>query len=311
MKAYKGFNKDMTCRGFQYAEGGEYETDEADVCDCGFHACENPLDCFAYYDPSDEAVFHEVELGGDIQRGDSDTKCAATKIKIGARLTIAGMVKAGLGFVFSKAKKLKTPAATSGSFSTSATSGFCSPAATSGDRSTAAASGDRSTAATSGTCSTAATSGSRSTAAASGDLSTAATSGNGSIAATSGSFSTAAASCFHSKAATSGGHSTAAISGNNSIAATSGNFSTAATSGDCSTAATSGDFSMAEVSGNESVAVATGFHGKARGSIGNWLVLTERAVNWHILDVRAICIDGKRYKADTWYALKNGKIIKA
>ena len=173
MKAYKGFNKDMTCRDFQYKEGGEYETDRAEVCESGFHACENPLDCFAYYHPAEGSIFHEVELGGDIQRGDDDTKCAATKIRIGARVTLAGMIKAGLDFVFAKVKKTKTPAATSGDRSTAATSGDRSTAATSGDLSTAATSGDCSTAATSGDCSTAATSGDLSTAATSGDLSTA------------------------------------------------------------------------------------------------------------------------------------------
>jgi len=159
MKAYKGFNKDMKCRGFQYKEGKEYETDRAKVCEAGFHACENPLDCFAYYHPSEGSIFHEVELGGDISRGGDDTKYAATKIRIGARVTLAGMIKAGLDFVFAKVKKLKTPAATSGYQSTAATSGNRSTAATSGNQSTAATSGNRSTAATSGYQSTAARSG--------------------------------------------------------------------------------------------------------------------------------------------------------
>ncbi|MBQ3808456.1 MAG: hypothetical protein II840_10930, partial [Kiritimatiellae bacterium] len=150
MKAYKGFNKDMTCRDFQYKEGGEYETDRANVCESGFHACENPLDCFAYYHPAEGSIFHEVELSGDIQRGDDDTKCAATKIRIGARVTLAGMIKAGLDFVFAKVKKSKIPAATSGDRSTAATSGYLSTAATSGYLSTAATSGYLSTAATSG-----------------------------------------------------------------------------------------------------------------------------------------------------------------
>ena len=123
MKAYKGFNKDMTCRDFQYTEGGEYETDKARLCESGFHACENPLDCFAYYHPAEGSIFHEVELGGDIQCGYDDTKCAATKIKIGARVTLAEMIKAGLDFVFAKVKKSKTPAATSGDRSTAEVSG--------------------------------------------------------------------------------------------------------------------------------------------------------------------------------------------
>lgn len=61
MKAYKGFNKDMTCRGFQFEEGKTYHEKYADLCQSGFHACENPLDCFEYYAPG-QSVYHEVEL---------------------------------------------------------------------------------------------------------------------------------------------------------------------------------------------------------------------------------------------------------
>ncbi len=103
MKAYKGFNRDMTCRGFQYEEGKEYKTDKARCCDTGFHACEYPLDCLGYYKPCG-SVFHEVELDGDIDRSDDDTKVAATKIKIGARLSIAGLVKAAIEYTMSKIK---------------------------------------------------------------------------------------------------------------------------------------------------------------------------------------------------------------
>lgn len=75
IKTYKGFNKDMTCRGFQYEEGKEYETDKAEVCETGFHACEYPLDCFSYYSPN-VSVYHEVEQDGEISRSDGDTKVA-------------------------------------------------------------------------------------------------------------------------------------------------------------------------------------------------------------------------------------------
>lgn len=87
MKAYKGFNKDMTCRDFQYKEGGGYETDKAKLCESGFHACENPLDCLNYYSPNDGCVYHEVEVSGDIEKAEDDSKVAATRIKIGAMQT--------------------------------------------------------------------------------------------------------------------------------------------------------------------------------------------------------------------------------
>ena len=106
IKTYKVFNKDMTCRGFQYEEGKEYETDKAEVCETGFHACEYPLDCFNYYAPS-ESVFHEVEQDGEISHepNNNDTKLASTKIKIGARLNIAGLVKAAIEYTSSRTKK--------------------------------------------------------------------------------------------------------------------------------------------------------------------------------------------------------------
>ena len=102
MKAYKGFNKDMTCKGFQYEEGKEYETDKAKCCETGFHACEYPLDCFNYYAPSN-SVFHEVELDGDIdKKNGNDSKVSATKIKVGLQLDIAGMIKAAIDFTMAR-----------------------------------------------------------------------------------------------------------------------------------------------------------------------------------------------------------------
>ena len=98
MKGYKGFNKDMTCRGFRYEVGKEYETDKADVCHSGFHACEYPLDCFSHYAPS-ESVYCEVEQSGEISKANDDTKVASTKIKIGDEIGIKGLIKAAFEFV--------------------------------------------------------------------------------------------------------------------------------------------------------------------------------------------------------------------
>ena len=97
IKTYKGFNKDMTCRDFQYEEGKEYVTEKAEACECGFHGCEYPLDVFSYYPPG-TSVYHEVEQSGDFEKSDSD-KVASTKIKIGARIDIAGIVKAAISYI--------------------------------------------------------------------------------------------------------------------------------------------------------------------------------------------------------------------
>ena len=103
VKSYKGFNKDMTCRGFQYKEGKEYETSKAVVCNEGFHACEHPLDCLGYYPPN-TSVYHEVEQTGEFSSdsGSRDSKIASTKIKIGAKLSITGLVQAAIDFTKSK-----------------------------------------------------------------------------------------------------------------------------------------------------------------------------------------------------------------
>ena len=97
MKAYKGFNKDLTCRGFQYEQGKSFETDEADLCSSGFHACERPLDVFNYYTPG-QSVYHEVELEDVSDQREGDSKVCAKKIKVGAKLSIGELVKAQIEF---------------------------------------------------------------------------------------------------------------------------------------------------------------------------------------------------------------------
>jgi hypothetical protein len=90
--AYKGFNADMTCRDFQYEEGKTYVCGEAKLCECGFHACLNPLDCFIYYS-GDNVVYHEVILeyrSDDVN--DDDSKVCGRKITIGRRLTLQEMI---------------------------------------------------------------------------------------------------------------------------------------------------------------------------------------------------------------------------
>lgn len=104
IKTYKGFNKDMTCRGFQYEEGKEYEEESVEVCDHGFHACEYPLNCLNYYSPN-ESVYHEVEQSGEIQKHNDDTKVASTKIKIGAEISIASLVKAAIEYTVKRVNK--------------------------------------------------------------------------------------------------------------------------------------------------------------------------------------------------------------
>ena len=87
MKAFKGFNKDLTCRGFQYKVGETYEEEKAELCHAGFHACESPVDCLQHYNPA-TSVYHEVELEDVSNEKDADTKRVGKKITIGAEIGV-------------------------------------------------------------------------------------------------------------------------------------------------------------------------------------------------------------------------------
>ena len=142
IKAYKAFDKDLSCRGFKYELGKEYEeTGYIKACEKGFHACPYPLDVFGYYAPAG-ARFCEVEQSGKIDDSESNKVCSS-KIRIGAELDIRGLVKAAVSYVKERctnecnaepgkpATAGNYGAATAGD-SGAATAGYCG-AATAGD----------------------------------------------------------------------------------------------------------------------------------------------------------------------------------
>ncbi len=135
MKAYKGFGKDMKCRGYQFEEEMAYETERAKLCKEGFHACEMPLDTMTYYYPT-ESEYHEVDLDGITGEKSDDSKVCGTKIKIGARLSIKDLVKAEIEIIRKKVK------ATTGDGAHAATTGYRAHAATTGDCAHAATTGN-------------------------------------------------------------------------------------------------------------------------------------------------------------------------
>ena len=282
IKSYKGFNKDMTCcpgyNPFQYEEGKEYEEDSAQACDHGFHACERPLDVFAYYPPS-KSVYHEVEQSGEISRRNDDSKVASSKIKIGARLDIAGLVKAQIEYTKSHTTTEYTdPDRATAGDSGAATAGNCG-AATAGD--SGAATAGYSGAATAGYCG----------AATAGD-SGAATAGN-----------CGAATAGYCGAATAG----------DSGAATAG-YCGAATAGD-SGAATAGDSGAAtsrgkSASGKNGLSVARGNGVRVKGGLGAILVIVEEnKLDYGIREWKAVVVDGEKIKPDTWYKISDGELV--
>ena len=101
--AYKGFDKNLCCRGFQYEIGKEYVHEgEIDCCESGFHACTNPFDVLDYYEADGKNRYCEVEQSGSIKTGNDDTKQASSKIKIKAEIGMAGLFKAGVEWIKEK-----------------------------------------------------------------------------------------------------------------------------------------------------------------------------------------------------------------
>ena len=148
MKAYKGFNADMTCRGFQYKEGETYHEDIADLCYKGFHACEYPLDVLAYYPPN-SSVYHEVELEEVSEQREDDSKVCAKTIRVGARMNIASLVKASVEYTMSKCNGSRSKH-TTGDYSVASATGDWSVVSATGDYSAASATGDWSVASATG-----------------------------------------------------------------------------------------------------------------------------------------------------------------
>ena len=101
MKAYKGFDKDLKCRGYQYEIGGEYTEDSAELCKRGFHACELPHDIFNYYAPA-KSRFCEVDLDATDERNSEDSKRVGTRIKIGAEISVFDIAKISVKAFFDR-----------------------------------------------------------------------------------------------------------------------------------------------------------------------------------------------------------------
>ena len=236
--AFKGFNADMTCRGFQYEEGKTYEQDTpAKLCVSGFHAVTSPLDVFAYYPPA-ESVYRLVELGDVSEERESDSTVAGRTITIGAEIGIPGLVKAHVEVVRAGIKP--------------------------DGKKSAHKTDDRSAASNTGNC---------------------------------------------SAASNTGDCSAASNTGNYSAASNTGYRSVASNTGDRSAALVTGSYSKATVSGADALAIATGYKCEARGTVGAWLVLTERDEEYKIVAVETVKVDGKRIKADVFYTLRGGKVV--
>ena len=123
---YKGFDENMRCLGFQYAEGETYtQQGKIGVCVNGFHACGLPLDVWSYYPLRDGNLYHEVTLDGIAENDGGDSKVAAREITVGASLDLVGLIRAHVEAVFDRtAKKSESHAATTGRWANAVTTGY-------------------------------------------------------------------------------------------------------------------------------------------------------------------------------------------
>jgi hypothetical protein len=167
IRAIKGFDRDLKCRGFQFEVGTTYTHDGPVVaCKSGFHAIEgNPLEVFEYYPPGDGSRFCEVDASGEIARHTDDSKLAAGVLHVAREMTVAEVVAAAVKWASDKGKV--TDHATGDQSAASAT-GNLSAASATGDRSAASATGNLSAASATGNLSAASATGYRSAASATG-----------------------------------------------------------------------------------------------------------------------------------------------
>nr|WP_278434389.1 hypothetical protein [Brucella anthropi] len=205
--AYKGFDAELRCRGFQFELNKSFQHQGGVVaCESGFHACEYPLDVFGYYPPA-SSRYGEVELSGDTSKEGKDTKIAAAEITIKAELKIPELIAAAVRYIVDRAKRIDGQHATGerelievrGDRAIATVSGHWSAATATGIQSAATASGDWSAATATGYQSAATASGNRSAATASGNRSAATATGYQSAATAAGYQSAATATGYQGK----------------------------------------------------------------------------------------------------------------
>ena len=140
IKAYKGFDKNMQCRGYQYKVGESYEHQgKVKACEGGFHSCEYPLDVFKYYEPA-SAEFAEVEAAGEISKHGDDTKVSSSKLTVKASIGLPGLISAAIEYTMARIKTNGTTS-NSGSDGAASNSGSYGAASNSGSDGIAAAFG--------------------------------------------------------------------------------------------------------------------------------------------------------------------------
>ena len=292
IKAYKGFNPDMTCIGFQYEVGKEYEMDGGiELCERGFHACESPLEVLDYYFLTDDCKmsrFCEVEQSGKIAQENDSTKVASSKIKIKAELKFADLIKLGVEWL-----KEKTSNYTNGENDNSGdsakigSSGYSAKIGSSGDSAKIGSSGDSAKIGSSGYSAKIGSSGDYAKIGSSGD---------------------------YAKIGSSGYSAQIGSSGDYAKIGSSGDSAQIGSSGYSAQIGSSGDSAQINSTGEDSVICCAGHRSVVKAKQGSWITLAEWAYNeekQHYIPkcVKTEFVDGEQIKADTWYMLKDGEFV--
>ncbi|EHQ3139079.1 hypothetical protein KRT97_003354 [Salmonella enterica subsp. enterica serovar Adelaide] len=281
---FKGFNKDLKCRDFQFEIGKTFHHDgKVEACVSGFHACECPFDVFSYYSPADSRFAETISFGITNREEDGDTKIASASITIKAELTLPQFIQRGIEWIWSKIDKSLEQQIMCGNCSAATNTGYWSAATNTGNWSAATNTGDWSAATNTGNRSAATNTGNRSAATNTGNWSAATNTGD---------------------------WSAATNTGNRSAATNTGDWSAATNTGNRSAATNTGNWSAAEVSGSQSVAAAFGIEGKARASEGGAIVLCYRDEDGELIHIRASKVGENGIMPNTWYQLnEDGEFV--
>jgi hypothetical protein len=325
MKAIKGFRPDMTCdptgdKPFQFAEGGTYEEASAKVCSHGFHAVTMPLDVFGYYPPA-TSVYHEVEVDDDAKTHGDDSKVASKRITIGAKLSIAGLVKAQFQAVWdrctlepgSTSTGNRGAASSTGYQGAASSTGYRGAASSTGYQGAASSTGDRGAASSTGDRGAASSTGDRGAASSTGYQGAASSTGYRGAASSTGDRGAASSTGYRGAASSTGYRGAASSTGYQGAASSPGNRGAASSTGYQGAASSTGYQGAASSTGADSVAMASGWRGRAKGADGCALFLVERDDELHIVAAKAAIV-GRRcgnrlIKADVWYGLIGGKVV--
>ncbi|ECN2540574.1 hypothetical protein LT37_02940 [Salmonella enterica subsp. enterica serovar Muenchen] len=175
---FKGFNKDLKCRDFQFKIGKTFHHDgKVEACGSGFHACECPFDVFSYYPPAESRYAETISFGVIDREEIGDTKIASASITIKAELTLPQFIQRGIEWIWSKIDKSLEQQIMTGDWSAATNTGDWSAATNTGNRSAATNTGNRSAATNTGDWSAATNTGYQSAAEVSGSQSVAASLG--------------------------------------------------------------------------------------------------------------------------------------